>query len=54
MSLVELMIIILALGSIIGAIMVLKKSAKKFDLSEEQLKKIKKRNEDLDREDRES
>lgn len=53
MSTSELMIIILALGSIIGGILLLKKSAKKFDLTPEQLEKIKKRNDDLDKADKE-
>ena len=53
MSTSELMIIVLALGSIIGGILLLKKSAKKFDLTPEQLEKIKKRNDDLDKADKE-
>ena len=42
-------ITVLALGIIIGGILLLKKSAKKFDLTDEQLEKIKKRNETLDK-----
>lgn len=42
-------IITLALGSIIGAIWLLKKSARKFQLTPEQLKKIKARNQALDK-----
>lgn len=52
MSLSEIIIIVLALGSIVGGILLLKKSAKKFDLTPEQLKKIKKRNEDFDKADK--
>jgi len=52
MSTSELIIIVLALGSIIGGILLLKKSAKKFDLTPEQLEKIKKRNDDLDKADK--
>lgn len=54
MSLSELFIIFLALGSIIGGILLLKKSAKKFDLTPEQLEKIKKRNDDLDKADKDN
>jgi len=39
---------VLALGIIIGGVLLLKKSAKKFDLTDEQLTKIKQRNEALD------
>lgn len=45
----SIFLIILALGSIIGGILLLKKSAKKFNLTPEQLKKIKERNELLDK-----
>ena len=44
-------LIILALGSIIGGILLLKQSAKKFNVTPEQLKKIKERNETLDKEE---
>lgn len=54
MSLSEIIIIVLALGSIVGGILLLKKSAKKFDLTPEQLDKIKKRNDYLDKTDKES
>ncbi len=47
MSLSEIILIILALGMIIGGIFLLKKSAKKFELTPEQLDKIKKRNKAL-------
>lgn len=49
MSLSEIILTVLALGMIIGGILLLKKSAKKFDLTPEQLEEIKKRNEDLDK-----
>jgi len=42
---------VLALGIVIGGILLLKKSAKKFDLTPEQLEKIKQRNQALDIED---
>jgi len=42
---------VLALGMIIGGILLLKKSAKKFNLTAEQLEKIKQRNHVLDDED---
>lgn len=43
-----IVLIILALGVILGGVLLLKKSARKFDLTDEQLEKIKKRNEELD------
>jgi len=43
MSGFALSIIIIALGIIVGGIMVLKKSARKFNLNEEQLHRIKQR-----------
>ena len=46
-----LFIIVLAIGIIVGGITVLKKSAKKFNLTEEQLAKIKARNNALDKEE---
>ncbi len=46
-----IIVTILALGIVIGGILLLKKSAKKFDLTPEQLKKIKQRNQALDNED---
>lgn len=49
MSIKELVMIVLALGIILGGVLLLKKSAKKFDLTPEQLEKIKKRNDDLDK-----
>ena len=52
MTISVLVIIVLALASIIGAVMVLKKSAKKFNLTDEQLAKIKQRNKELDKKER--
>ncbi len=49
MSASAIILTILALGIIIGGILLLKKSAKKFDLTDEQLARIKKRNNDLDK-----
>ena len=49
MSSSAIIFIILALGIIMGGILLLKKSAKKFDLTPEQLKKIKQRNHALDK-----
>lgn len=46
-----ILIIIMALALIIGGIMLLKQSAKKFNLSEEQLKKVKKRKAELEKEE---
>ncbi|MGK8906654.1 DUF2897 family protein [Pseudomonas aeruginosa] len=42
------LIIVLALGSIVGGILLLRDSAKKLPLSEEQLKRIHERNAELD------
>jgi len=53
MSLSELILITLALGIIIGGILLLKKSARKFDLTTEQLENIKKRNKELDEKEQE-
>jgi len=53
MSLSELILITLALGIIIGGILLLKKSARKFDLTTEQLENIKKRNKELDKKEQE-
>lgn len=51
MNFTALIIIALALGMIVGGILLLKKSAKKFNLSAEQLAKIKQRNKDLEQEE---
>ncbi|GAW96021.1 MULTISPECIES: DUF2897 family protein [Colwellia] len=53
MSLIAIIIITLAIGIIPGGILLLRKSAKKFNLTPEQLLKIKQRNEMLDKEDQE-
>ena len=52
MTLTEIIISVLVLGSIFGGILLLKQSAKKFNLTPEQLAEIKKRNEALDKEDK--
>ncbi len=44
MSATELILTILILAIIIGGVLLLKKSARKFNLTNEQLEKIKKRN----------
>ena len=48
-----ILLISLALGIIIGGIFLLKKSARKFDLTKEQLDNIKKRNKELDEKEKE-
>ncbi|WP_114325711.1 DUF2897 family protein [Candidatus Colwellia aromaticivorans] len=48
MSLSVIILIFLALGIILGGVLLLKKSARKFDLTTEQLESIKKRNKELD------
>jgi hypothetical protein len=53
MSLSVIIVITLALGIIVGGVLVLKKSARKFDLTTEQLESIKKRNEELDAKEQE-
>ena len=53
MSLSVIIVITLALGIIIGGVLVLKKSARKFDLTTEQLESIKKRNKELDKKEQE-
>ncbi|WP_082627259.1 DUF2897 family protein [Colwellia sp. TT2012] len=53
MSLIAIIIITLAIGIILGGILLLKKSARKFNLTAEQLAKIKQRNERLDKEEQE-
>lgn len=42
------LILIIALGSIIGGLMMLRDTAKKLPLSEEQLKKVHERNAEMD------
>ena len=51
MTFTEIILTVLALGIVIGGVLLLKKSARKFDLTPEQLKKIKKRNNVLDEEE---
>tara|TARA_R110001583_G_scaffold84101_5_gene221497 strand:- start:11309 stop:11476 length:168 start_codon:yes stop_codon:yes gene_type:complete len=53
MSLSVIIVITLALGIIVGGVLVLKKSARKFDLTTEQLESIKKRNKELDKKEQE-
>jgi hypothetical protein len=54
MSATAIIIITLAIGIIIGGVLVLKNSARKFNLTPEQRDKIKKRNEALDEEEKKS
>lgn len=49
MSAIAIIIITLAIGIIVGGILLLKKSATKFNLTAEQLANIKQRNEALDK-----
>jgi uncharacterized protein YpmB len=51
MSFITIFIIISALALIWGAVLVLKKSAKKFNLSKEELAKISQRNNALEKEE---
>jgi len=53
MSLSVIILISLALGIILGGVLLLKKSARKFDLTAEQLESIKKRNKELDEKEQE-
>ena len=53
MSLGIIILISLALGIILGGVLLLKKSARKFDLTTEQLERIKSRNEALDEQEKE-
>ena len=53
MSLTVIILITLAIGIIVGGILVLKKSAKAFNLSDDQLEKIQKRNAALAKEEQE-
>jgi len=53
MSATAIIIILLAVGTVFSGILLLKQSAKKFDLTEEQLKKIKERNEKQNEEEQE-
>jgi uncharacterized protein HemX len=51
MSITAIILIVLALGMVFGGVLLLKQSAKKFNLTDEQLKDIKARNIQLDKED---
>ncbi|MGB1197643.1 MAG: DUF2897 family protein [Thalassotalea sp.] len=53
MSIYFIFLIILAASLIIGGIMLIKQSAKKFNLTEQQLKDIKARNKALDEQEKE-
>jgi hypothetical protein len=53
MTFTTLLIIVIALGTIVSAIMLLKQSAKKFNLSAKELDKIKQRNKEQDKKDSE-
>ena len=52
MNFITILIIIFALGIIVSGIMLLNQSAKKFNLSDEQRDKIKKRNKEQDKKDK--
>jgi len=52
MDWLTLFIIVIVLGTVVSAILLLKQSARKFDLSQEQLNKIKQRNKKLDEEEK--
>lgn len=45
------LIVIISFGIIVSAILLLKQSAKKFNLTDQQLKEIKQRNQQLDKRD---
>jgi uncharacterized membrane protein YciS (DUF1049 family) len=47
----SIFIIVIALGIIVGGIMVLKKSARKFNLNKEQLQRIKQRSKEQESKD---
>ncbi len=51
MSFLAIFTIVITLAIIVGGIMVLKKSARKFNLSDEQLKRIKQRNKEQNQKD---
>lgn len=51
MNLTLVIILLIALGIIVSGILLLKQSAKKFKLSDEQLEKIKQRNKQLEKEE---
>ncbi|RHW75024.1 DUF2897 family protein [Colwellia sp. RSH04] len=51
MSISTILIIIIAVGIIVGGVLVLKQSAKKFNLTDEQLKNTKARNKEIEEEE---
>lgn len=51
MSTTQALLIIIALGIVIGGLLLIKKSAKKFILSDEQLQRVKERNDKLEKEE---
>lgn len=53
MSFSIIILISLALGIILGGVLLLRKSARKFDLTTEQLDRIKKRNKAIDEQEKE-
>lgn len=52
MSLTIIFIIVLAVSLVVGGIMIVKQSAKKFNLTDEQLKRVKERNKMLEQEEK--
>lgn len=54
MSITTIIIFIFIFGVIVGGVLLLKKTAKKFNLTEQQLNKIKERNEALNKEEQEN
>ncbi|AAZ24916.1 DUF2897 family protein [Colwellia psychrerythraea] len=52
MTITAIIITALAIGIIVGGILVIKKSAHKFNLTAEQLADIKKRNKELEKEEK--
>ncbi|MGV8842515.1 MAG: DUF2897 family protein [Pseudomonas sp.] len=48
------LILILAIGSIVGGLLMLRDTAKKLPLSDEQLKRVHERNAEMDAKDREN
>lgn len=54
MSLLGIIVTALALGMIIGSVYFIKKSAQKFNLTPEQLAKVKERNDTLEKEEKEN
>lgn len=54
MSITTIIIFIFIFGVIVGGVLLLKKTAKRFNLTEQQLNKIKERNEALNKEEQEN